>query len=143
MSRPAVPQPVLAPPTDSAVTMTQVLGEHTHSYNHPYHATPNSTITTITTTTTISKHDSQQGIKAANVAHFDALGDDFDKRHPEAAEFADRLSLALRRVLVLNEDATSVLDYACGSGEVTSRHPPTPLPLNHLHITAPLHPFLT
>ena len=55
-------------------------------------------------------------LEAANVAHFDALGHDFDERHPDAAGFADRLSRALRRVLVLDEDATSVLDYACGSG---------------------------
>jgi len=59
-------------------------------------------------------------LEAANVAHFDALGHDFDKRHPDAAEFADRLSRALRRVLVLDEDATSVLDYACGSGQTTT-----------------------
>jgi hypothetical protein len=67
-----------------------------------------------------------QQLEAANVAYFNALGDDFDKRHPDAAEFADRLSLELRRVLVLNEDATSVLDYACGSGEVTFTPPPPP-----------------
>lgn len=62
----------------------------------------------------------QQQLEAANLAHFDALGHDFDKRHPDAAEFADRLSVALRRalVLVLDEDTTSVLDYACGSGQV-------------------------
>jgi len=55
-------------------------------------------------------------LEAANVAHFDALGHDFDKHHPDAADVSDRLSRALRRVLVLDEDATSVLDYACGSG---------------------------
>lgn len=89
-------------------------------------------------------------LEAANIAHFDALGHDFDKQHPFAAEFADRLARALLRrrppssssqtltltqsssasgsgsgsgsggggssSLVLDEDATSVLDYACGSG---------------------------
>jgi hypothetical protein len=61
-------------------------------------------------------------LEAANVAHFDALGHDFDKHHRDAAEFADRLSLALRRALegVLDEETTSVLDYACGSGQSLS-----------------------
>jgi len=73
---------------------------------------------TCSATCSSNSKDPQQ-LEAANVAHFDALGDDFDKRHPDAAEFADRLSLALRRVLVLDEDATSVLDYACGSGQIS------------------------
>ena len=76
------------------------------------------------------QHQHQHQLEAANVAYFDALADDFDKRHPDAAVFADRLSLALRRVLVLDEDATSVLDYACGSGELTS--PPPSLSLKRL-----------
>ncbi|KAI9508821.1 S-adenosyl-L-methionine-dependent methyltransferase [Russula earlei] len=58
-------------------------------------------------------------LEAANVAFFDALSHDFDARHPDAADLADRLSRALRRVLVLDDDATSVLDYACGSGQVS------------------------
>lgn len=62
-------------------------------------------------------------LEAANVAHFDALGHDFDKHHPDAADVSDRLSRALRRVLVLDEDATSVLDYACGSGQLVSQPP--------------------
>ena len=78
-------------------------------------------------------------LEAANVAHFDALNHNFDTQHPFAADFADRLARALRRrgaggasatassaagpsssssssSLVLDEDTTSVLDYACGSG---------------------------
>lgn len=84
-------------------------------------------------------------LEAANVAHFDALSHNFDTQHPFAADFADRLARALRRrcaggasvsatasatassaagpsssssssSLVLDEDTTSVLDYACGSG---------------------------
>src|SRR5947208_7628125 len=31
-------------------------------------------------------------LEAANVAHFDALGHNFDEHHPDAADFADRLS---------------------------------------------------
>ena len=54
-------------------------------------------------------------LEAANVAHFDALGHSFDKHHPDATAVSDRLARALRRVLVLDENATSVLDYACGS----------------------------
>ena len=41
-------------------------------------------------------------LEVANVAHFDALGHDFDKHHPDAADFADQLSRALCCVLVLN-----------------------------------------
>ena len=68
-------------------------------------------------------------LEAANVAHshFDALGHDFVKHHPDAAEFADRLSHALCCVLVLDEDATSVLDYACGSGQTTTFRSAAPL----------------
>ena len=95
-------------------------------------------------------------LEAANVAHFDALGHNFDSQHPFAADFADRFAHALRRrcaggasasasasasadansssggasatassaggssssssSLILDEDTTSVLDYACGSG---------------------------
>jgi len=74
------------------------------------------------------QHRTPSQLEAANIAHFDALSgshhDHFDERHHHpssfAAEFADRLSRALRRrsslLLVLDEDATSVLDYACGSG---------------------------
>jgi hypothetical protein len=90
-----------------------------------------------------SLSQNQNQLEAANIAHFDALGHDFDKQNPFSAEFADRLSRALRRLshrsagtgtnnggddvgssslLVLDEDATSVLDYACGSG--TCHSPP-------------------
>src|SRR5712671_1329619 len=64
----------------------------------------------------------ENGLEAANIAYFDALSHDFDKRHPDAADAADRLARALRRVLVLDEDATAVLDYACGSGKATQQN---------------------
>jgi len=67
----------------------------------------------------LAKAKENHQLEAANIAHFDALGHDFDKRHPDAADFADRLAGALRRVIVLDEDATAVLDYACGSGQVS------------------------
>ena len=57
-------------------------------------------------------------LEAANIAHFDALSEDYDRRHPEARQLALRLARALRRVLPLDEDTTCVLDYACGSGTV-------------------------
>ena len=66
-------------------------------------------------------------LEAANVAFFDALGHDFDKRNPDAAVVADQLARALRRVLVLDEDSTSVLDYACGSGEKNKTYNHHPL----------------
>jgi len=55
-------------------------------------------------------------LKVANVAYFDALSRDFDKHYPDTAAVADRLSCTLHRMLVLNEDTTLVLDYACGLG---------------------------
>ncbi len=71
-----------------------------------------------------NENEKTAALEAANVAFFDALGHDFDKRHPEAADGADRLARALRRVLALDEGTTSVLDYACGSGTFTV-HPTT------------------
>jgi len=62
-------------------------------------------------------------LEATNLAHFGARRNDVDKYHLDATDFADRLSRTLRRVLVPEEDATSVLDYACGSGRpVSQRH---------------------
>jgi len=66
-----------------------------------------------------NENEKTAALEAANVAFFDALSHDFDKRHPEAADGADRLARALRRVLALDENTTSVLDYACGSGQVS------------------------
>jgi hypothetical protein len=82
--------------------------------------TGRTTISTTTTPAPIPNH-----LEAANIAHFDALSHDYDTQHLSAAEYADRLTCVLlhRRsdsqtcsFLVLDEDATSVLDYACGSG---------------------------
>ena len=112
-----------------------------HSHHHPHHGRLHHH-----TTSALHEHEHEHGlnVEAANIAHFDALAHDFDKRHPFAAEFADRLTRTLLRrrpsisiststasqtqssgsgsgsgggfSLVLDEDATSVLDYACGSG---------------------------
>lgn len=89
-----------------------------------------------TLTSAQSQNQNQNQLEAANIAHFDALGHDFDKQNPFSAEFADRLARALRRLssrsagpngsdvggslVVLEEDTTSVLDYACGSGTCLS-----------------------
>ena len=62
--------------------------------------------------------DAKQRLEASNIAHFDALSVDYDRRHPGARKLALRLAHALRRVLPFDEDTTSVLDYACGSGTV-------------------------
>ncbi|KAH8978746.1 S-adenosyl-L-methionine-dependent methyltransferase [Lactarius hatsudake] len=84
---------------------------HNHHHLHHHHCSgapaPAATI------------DAKQQLEAANIAHFDALGEDFDRRHPDAHELALRLARALRRVLPLDEDTTCVLDYACGSGQVS------------------------
>ncbi|KAF8496734.1 S-adenosyl-L-methionine-dependent methyltransferase [Russula emetica] len=112
------------------------LGQHHqhHHYQHHHHV-DGSTLASASAST--QSHDQNQ-LEAANIAHFDALGHDFDKQNPFSAEFADRLSRALRRLsrsrsadssssssdnvissLVLDEDTTSVLDYACGSGQIS------------------------
>ena len=114
-----------------------------HSQHHPHHSLLHQH------TTPALERGPGLDLEAANIAHFDALGHDFDKQHPFAAEFADRLVRTLLRrgpstttsqtqsqtqigdsdgggsggggagggsSLVLDEDATAVLDYACGSG---------------------------
>ena len=109
----------------------QLDSEHHHLHQHHLHHVVGSTPASAPgLAQSHSQHQNQ--LEAANIAHFDALGHDFDKQNPFSAEFADRLSKALRRLspsrsaggssndnagsLVLDEDATSVLDYACGSG---------------------------
>jgi len=87
---------------------------HTHNHTHPAHHHP--------TASHLQPHthiDPKQQLEAANIAYFDALSEDYDKRHPDAHELALRLARALRRVLPLDEDTTCVLDYACGSGQVS------------------------
>lgn len=89
-----------------------MMSPNTHSPTHPAHHHP-----TLQPNTTHS-HDAKQQLEAANIAHFDALSENYDKLHPGAQELALRLARALRRVLPLDEDVTCVLDYACGSGTV-------------------------
>ncbi len=101
---------------------------HHRQFQHHPDGGPTSVLAPVQT-----QSQGQSQLEVANIAHFDALGHDFDKQNPFSAEFADRLSRALRRLsrrsssrsagsdhgvgpLVLDEDATSVLDYACGSG---------------------------
>ncbi len=93
---------------------------HNHDHHFHFHSAPAPAATTI---------DAKQQLEAANIAHFDALSEDYDRRHPDARQLALRLARALRRVLPLDEDTTCVLDYACGSGTVPSAHTTTtPVP---------------
>ena len=120
-----------------------------HGQHHPHHSDlhPHHSLLHLHTTLALERGRGLD-LEVANIAHFDALGHDFDKQHPFAAEFADRLVRTLLRrrpstsetqtqpqtqidgsdsgsggggagggpSLVLDEDATAVLDYACGSG---------------------------
>ena len=120
-----------------------------HGQHHPHHSDlhPHHSLLHEYTTSALERGRGLD-LEAANIAHFDPLGADFDKQHPFAAEFADRLVRTLLRrgpstttsqtqsqtqigdsdgggsggggaggpSLVLDEDATAVLDYACGSG---------------------------
>jgi hypothetical protein len=92
-----------------------------HHHHHHHHPTTNTCITALPHDE--DHHDihsapptAKQQLEAANIAHFDALSVDYDTRHPDAHQLALRLARALRRALPLDEDTTSVLDYACGSG---------------------------
>jgi hypothetical protein len=109
----------------------QQLQHSEHSLHRLHHHVDGSILAA---STSAPQSQNQNHLEAANIAHFDALGHDFDKQNPFSAEFADRLSRALRRLfsrrsagsssssnnnnvgsdsLVLDEEATSVLDYAC------------------------------
>jgi hypothetical protein len=128
-----------------ASTISHIMHHHhpQYSLHHPHHGPLHHH------TTSAPEHEPALGLEAANIAHFDALGHDFDKQHPFAAEFADRLARTLLHrhptttttththtqssgsggggggsSLVLDEDATSVLDFACGSGIYVYAHPP-------------------
>jgi len=79
----------------------------------------------------------QQQLEAANIEYFDALGETSTGGIRRRTKLAQRLVRALRRVLPLDEDATCVLDYACGSGTKPVPVPPPPPPLLLL-----LHTFL-
>lgn len=84
---------------------------HPHTTTHSAHHIP--------TTGTITASPHIQQLEAANKAHFDAHSETYDTEHPHAQVLALRLSRALRQVLPLDEDTTCVLDYACGSGQVS------------------------
>ncbi|KAI9433919.1 S-adenosyl-L-methionine-dependent methyltransferase, partial [Lactarius indigo] len=97
-------------PSTGTITASPTQPHYTHNHDlHHDHCTgvPATTV------------DAKQQLEAANIAHFDAHSEDYDRRHPDARELALRLARALRRVLPLDEDTTSVLDYACGSGQVS------------------------
>ena len=109
--------------TIAAAATAAPSGSHQHHHRHPdaaaFSCYPSSSSPDVSPPPPPPAAKTVLELEAANVAHFDALGHNFDEHHPDAAGFADRLSRALRRVLVLDEDATSVLDYACGSGKQT------------------------
>lgn len=111
---------------------------HHQQLQHPIDSSTSASGATQSQNHDQSLSQGQNQLEAANIAHFDALGHDFDKQNPFSAEFADRFARALRRLsesespsrsagsnsdnvgsLVLDEDATSVLDYACGSGQIS------------------------
>ncbi|KAH9972025.1 S-adenosyl-L-methionine-dependent methyltransferase [Russula compacta] len=111
----------------TTTTTTDTNNQHVHHHVHGHHHHIDADASSPLTDRSQSQQQQQHNLEAANIAHFDALGHDFDKLHPSSADFADRLSRALRRRRVLRdddevdegEDATSVLDFACGSGQVS------------------------
>ena len=71
----------------------------------------------------------------ANAAHFDAEANATDDS-PMRLEVARRLARALRAAYAFDEDGTTVMDYACGTGASPLRASPAP-------ILAPPSPSLT
>lgn len=54
-------------------------------------------------------------VAAANRDHFDKTAHTYDDQ-PGALEAARRVSAAMLKLYPFNEDTTTVLDYACGTG---------------------------
>ena len=63
----------------------------------------------------------------ANAAHFDAEANATDDS-PMRLEVARRLARALRAAYAFDEDATTVMDYACGTGASPPHASPRPRP---------------
>jgi 2-polyprenyl-3-methyl-5-hydroxy-6-metoxy-1,4-benzoquinol methylase len=133
--------------TNYAAAALHLEHHHQHHHQHHYHADgPTTTAASAPALAPTPPPPTLTDLEAANVAHFDALSHNFDSQHPFAANFADRLARALHQrsassssssygdsggassnpnssssssSFVLDEDATSVLDYACGSGQVS------------------------
>jgi len=91
------------------------------THPHPTHPPNTGTITPSPHThiPAASHQHQHQQLEAANRAHFDAHSETYDTAHPHAYVLSLSLSQALRRLVPLNEDTTCVLDYACGSGQVS------------------------
>jgi SAM-dependent methyltransferase len=107
----------LSPPPSSDNPVPLLLGDHHH--HHHVHGPAPSESSALAKDDDGSHPPHHHQIEHANLEHFNSLGADFDKQHPESAEFADRLLPALNRLVRLDEETTSVLDYACGSGQVS------------------------
>jgi len=63
------------------------------------------------------RHDHVNTDTDANKEHFDASAYKYE-RHPGVQELARRLACAMRDAYNFVEDETTVLDFACGTGEV-------------------------
>ncbi|KAG5641802.1 hypothetical protein DXG03_004168 [Asterophora parasitica] len=53
----------------------------------------------------------------ANQSHFDGIAHEYDK--PQAIERARRTAVKMRKAYDFDEDGTTVLEYACGTGLVS------------------------
>ncbi|KAJ3514362.1 hypothetical protein NMY22_g14759 [Coprinellus aureogranulatus] len=73
---------------------------HHHHYHHHHHG-----------------HGHGGNYAEANKEYFNANADDFDN-YPRAKERAVRTALAIREVVPLNKESSSVLEFACGTGLV-------------------------
>jgi hypothetical protein len=61
----------------------------------------------------------------SNRSYFDSQAISYKDR-PDAVALAQRIVSAVRKYYPLNEDETTVLDYACGPGKL-------PMPLSSFH----------
>ena len=67
----------------------------------------------------VTHHEDRHHFTQANKDYFDEHAHQYNDR-PGAHELARRLGAAMISAYPFNEDSTSVLDYACGTGPCTS-----------------------
>jgi hypothetical protein len=83
---------------------------HDHDHNHHHRHSDES-----------DDHGSAgANLSQANKEYFDASAHNYEVRNPGAQELACRLARAMRNAHDFVEDETTVLDFACGTGELDS-----------------------
>lgn len=79
---------------------------HSHSHSHGHHAAGHGHE---------HSHHHHGDVSAVNQEYFDKIASTYDDK-PGALEAARRITAAMRQEYAFDEEKTSVLDYACGTG---------------------------